>query len=259
MTRQLPSLCSTILSTVRRTALPTRSIRRWCWMSLTISGACRPDDRHPRSGPEPHPCQFLSSDLRAESPLTSRKFQTATQVNSQDQADAINAGGGALAIVVQTDFQKTPIGTPVPLHEQGIGTAAGEARETEVTVFLNITQDATGTRFVPVIDDLDGCPNPDVVLQFRDGARGVETVDASQIFVANGAGNPTSVSLESWLTTHPMGEGDTWNTVFVDNTPGDFQARGYSVEIFPNEPADPGIVVKVATPAGRPDLRRVGE
>jgi len=176
------------------------------------------------------------------SPLTSGNSQTATQVISEQQANGINSRADTLEIVVSTDFQQTPIGTPVPLSEQGIGTAAGAARETEVSVYLNITQDQTTTRFVIVADDPDGSP---VQTWFFNPTTGLmeARVEASQIFVADASGNPTSTSLESWLGTHPMSQGNTWNTVFADDTTGNFQARSYSVQIVPNDGSDPGIVV----------------
>jgi len=188
------------------------------------------------------PIGSFGATVSGSDPLTSGNSQSATQVISHAQADAINSTASTLAIVVSTDFQKTPIGTPVPLNEQGIGTAAGEARETEVSVFLNITQGATTTRFVIVADDPNGCP---VQTWFFNPTTGLmeATVDAGQIFVANAAGDPTSISLESWLGTHPIHGGDTWNTVFVDDTMGNYQARSYSVQINPNDQPDHGIVV----------------
>lgn len=176
-------------------------------------------------------------------PLTSGNTQTATQIISQSQADAINHNIGALTVVVQTDFQKNPTDTPVPIAEQGIGTEAGAARETEVSVYLNLTHEGTTTRFVIVADDPDN--GPLVQSWSFNAATGLmeAQVAADHMFVSDANGDPTSTSLSSWLASNPVSQGDTWNTLYVDDTGGHFQARQFAVEIFPNDPADPGIVV----------------
>jgi Ca2+-binding RTX toxin-like protein len=175
-------------------------------------------------------------------PLTSGNSQTAMQTISQIQADAINQNAGTLSILVQTDFQENPIDRPVPLGEQGVGTEPGNARETEVSVFLNILQGSSTTTFVIVADDDAG--NIVQSWSFNPASGLMEaTVDASRIFVADQNGNPTDVSLTDWLATHTVSAGDTWNTVFDDDDGGNFQARTYTVQVFPNDPADPGIVV----------------
>jgi VCBS repeat-containing protein len=177
-----------------------------------------------------------------DNPLTSGNSQTATQVITQEHAEAINNSTSTLTILVQTDFQANQMDTPIPADERSVGTDAGDARETEVSVYLMITQGDTTTTFVIVADDPDGNPTQSWTYNADTGLMEA-SVDAEHIFVADGSGNPTSISLASWLETHQVSEGDTWHTLFDDDTGGSYQARTYSVEIFPNETPDPGIVV----------------
>jgi len=147
-----------------------------------------------------------------------------------------------LQIVVQTDFQESPIKLPVPLSEQEFTTEAGQHRETEVSIFLNITRGATTTTFVVVADDDAGNMTETWVFNPDTGLMEAK-VSADQVFVADSAGNPTSVSLSDWLALNPIEAGDTWNTVYDDDASGNFQARTYNVQIFPNDAGDIGIVV----------------
>ena len=145
---------------------------------------------------------------------------------------------------MSTDFQQTPVDVPVPGVPNNEGTWNGcRQRPRDRSVRSTSTSPRASRRGFVIVSDDDG---PIVQSWFFNPTTGLmeANVNASQIFVADASGDPTPMSLATWLTTPILSRPATrWNTVYDDDTGGNFQARRYGVEIFPNDPADPGIVV----------------
>ncbi|RJT27347.1 type I secretion C-terminal target domain-containing protein, partial [Mesorhizobium waimense] len=177
------------------------------------------------------------------SPLTSGNDQITTLALSQATVDAILADPHSATVVVYTDFQKTPIDTPIDPSERNPGvfgdSSAGSHREQEVQVEIRIGSD----RFAVVEDDLTAGTFEQT--WFYDATTGQmkATVDYDHIFLLDGAGNATATTLASYLTAHPPAAGDSWTLSYFDNDGGSWQARSVNFSFFSHNPGDPGITV----------------
>ncbi|WP_164889555.1 Ig-like domain-containing protein, partial [Mesorhizobium sp. M7A.F.Ca.CA.002.03.2.1] len=177
------------------------------------------------------------------SPLTSGNDQVTTLALSQATVNAILADPHSATVVVYTDFQKTPIDTPIDPSERNPGafgdSSAGSHREQEVQVEIRI-----GTNhFAAVEDDLTAGTFEQT--WFYDPATGQmkATVDYDHIFLLDGAGNATATTLASYLIAHPPAAGDSWTLSYFDNDGGSWQARSVNFSFFSHNPGDPGISV----------------
>ncbi|RUU41810.1 hypothetical protein EOC83_01185 [Mesorhizobium sp. Primo-A] len=177
------------------------------------------------------------------SPLTSGNDQVTTLALSQATVNAILADPHSATVVVYTDFQKTPIDTPIDPSERNPGafgdSSAGSHREQEVQVEIRI-----GTNhFAAVEDDLTAGTFEQT--WFYDPATGQmkATVDYDHIFLLDGAGNATATTLASYLIAHPPAAGDSWTLSYFDNDGGSWQARSVNFSFFSHNPGDPGITV----------------
>ena len=164
---------------------------------------------------------------------------------TQNFADAINASPTTATIVVSTDFQQTPVVTPIPLSEQfPAGTTfasnnAGAAREREVQVELIIA----GNRFAIVEDDTTAGTFEQS--WFFNSTTGLmeTTVNYNNIFLLTAGGVATATTLAQYITANPILAGQTWTLSYFDNDGGNYQARLAKFEFFFNDPGDPGILV----------------
>ncbi|OBP88124.1 beta strand repeat-containing protein [Mesorhizobium loti] len=171
-------------------------------------------------------------------PLTSGSSQTHDLTISQTTVNGIIADPHGSTVVVYTDFQNTPITTPIPASEQNPGTfndgSTGSHREQEVQAEIVIN----GNHFVVVEADTTAA-------KFEqswsyDSASGMmkATVNYDNILL-----NGTGQSLANYLIDHPPSAGDTWTLFYTDNAGGPYQARTLQFDFFTHDPGDPGITV----------------
>ncbi|AOO81287.1 hypothetical protein BHK69_13180 [Bosea vaviloviae] len=183
------------------------------------------------------------------SPLTSGNNQQSALALTQAFVDGITANLSGATIRVATDFQQNPIVTPVPGgpgpgDEQNPttfadGGSAGSAREREVQVELWIG----GNKFVIVEDDTTAGTFEQSWFYNATSGLMEATVSYSNIFLLNGVGVATGVTLAAFLTANPPAAGDSWTLNYFDNNGGNFQARLARFEFFYNDPGDAGILV----------------
>ncbi|TSE13945.1 type I secretion C-terminal target domain-containing protein, partial [Mesorhizobium intechi] len=171
-------------------------------------------------------------------PLTSGSSQTHDLTISQTTVNGIIADPHGSTIVVYTDFQNTPITTPIPANEQNPGTfndgSTGSHREQEVQAEIVIN----GNHFVVVEADTTAAKFEQS--WFYDSASGMmkATVSYDNILL-----NGTGQSLANYLIDHPPSAGDTWTLLYTDNAGGPYQARTLQFDFFTHDPGDPGITV----------------
>ncbi|TPL98813.1 type I secretion C-terminal target domain-containing protein, partial [Mesorhizobium sp. B2-3-11] len=177
------------------------------------------------------------------SPLTSGNDQTQTLTLSQSTINGITNDPHGSALVIYTDFQKSPFAVPIPGDERNPGAysdtnSAGTQREQEVQVEIVIG----GNHFVVVEADTTAAKFEQSWF-YDDPATGgtglmKATVNYDQILL-----NGNGISLADYLVAHPPTTNDTWTLLYTDNDGGSYQARTVSFNFFTHDPGDPGITV----------------
>ncbi|ABZ78461.1 putative outer membrane adhesin like protein [Shewanella halifaxensis HAW-EB4] len=171
------------------------------------------------------------------SPLTSGNDQEADLVITELFANALNSDPASGSLQLFTDFQQNPIVIPVPVNERAANTAAGAAREMEVSARLTI-----GSAIFEVIPDNDG---DGIITWSYDADSGLmkAEVDYSAIFLLDGNGDPTTTSLADYIIANPVAANDTWQITYLDNNGGNFQARFVEAVFTHEQIADDSITI----------------
>ncbi|WP_259649685.1 VCBS domain-containing protein [Shewanella sp. MBTL60-007] len=171
------------------------------------------------------------------SPLTSGNDQEADLVITELFATALNSDPASGSLMLFTDFQQNPIVIPVPINERGANTAAGAAREMEVSARLTI-----GSAIFEVIPDNDG---DGIITWSYDAESGLmkAEIDYSAIFLLDGNGDPTTTSLADYIIANPVAADDIWRITYLDNNGGNFQARFVEAVFTHEQIADDSITI----------------
>ncbi|WP_220736805.1 retention module-containing protein [Shewanella sp. c952] len=171
------------------------------------------------------------------SPLTSGNDQDADLVISEQFANAMNSDPESGSLQLFTDYQRAPFDIPVPLGEQDENTAAGAARESEVSVRLTI-----GSAMFEVIAENDG---DGIITWSFDADSGLmkAEIDYSAIFLLDGNGDPTATSLADYIMANPLAANDIWRITYLDDNGGNFQARFVEAVFTHDQIADDSITV----------------
>jgi Ca2+-binding RTX toxin-like protein len=172
-------------------------------------------------------------------PLTSGNDQDA-YIEMEDKeafVNAMNLDPTSGSLLLFTDFQQANFVTPIPFDEQGENTAAGAARETEVSVRLTI--DGAVFEVIPE-NDADG----DTTWSYHaESGLMLADIDYSAIFLLDGNGDPTTTSLADYIMANPIAVTDIWTITYLDDTSGNFQARFVRAEFTHEQIADESITV----------------
>ncbi|MCE9685976.1 retention module-containing protein [Shewanella sp. AS16] len=174
------------------------------------------------------------------SPLNSGNAQDAALVITDDFAAALNTGTALGSLELFTDFQQQPNAVPVPIGERDVGTVAGDARETEVSVTLTIN----GMVFMVIAAD---AANAITQTWSYDAASGLmkANIDYSHMFLLDN-GVPTTTSLADYLLLNQPNAGDVWTVTYLDNNGGNFQAR-FVQAVFTHENLPDAAITIVGT------------